>query len=450
MKITLTDWIKFKNTLSAISTKASDELVEWLQERGGYTNVDRDELTSYAYALATKYGEASASLTAEMYDEVAELSGIRVPSAEVAETVSYGEIAKAINGITKIFTTDSNVASVVGRYVKRTAEDTTLNNAERDGAQFAWVPSGDTCAFCITLASRGWQYMSKQARKNGHASHIHANCDCTYAIRFDNKTEVEGYDPQVYKDMYYGAEGNTPQERINSMRRELYQQNKDKINEQKRINYAEKKANYMKKNSETVWSSKSKLITEEQYNELSEFASSKGIVLDQSFKSFDGDVSLVQDFVTTMETNLSDKTYMRNKDIKLSVSYTMNDEDYAKTEGSNVIINGFAYRDRSLLKTDYQNKVETKWFTQNSTYLDIATHESGHVIVYMNQLKYSGVYESVFGLNKVATTETVISHISEYAMETEKELISESYVCYKNGSTDEYVLKVLQYCGIVK
>lgn len=237
MNISLTDWIKFKNTLSAISTKASDELVDWLQKRGGYLNVDMDELISYAYALATKYGEASASLTAEMYDEIAELSGVIVPSAEVAETVSFSEIAKAINGVTKKTTTDSNVASVVGRYVKRTAEDTTLNNAERDGAQFAWVPSGDTCAFCITLASRGWQYMSKKARKNGHASHIHANCDCTYAIRFDDKTEIEGYDPQVYKDMYYGAEGNTPQERINSMRRIQYQSNKENINEQKRKNY---------------------------------------------------------------------------------------------------------------------------------------------------------------------------------------------------------------------
>lgn len=251
MNISLTDWIKFKNTLSAISTKASDELVDWLQERGGYLNVDKDELISYAYALATKYGEASASLTAEMYDEIAELSGVIVPSAEVAETVSFSEIAKAINGVTKKTTTDSNVASVVGRYVKRTAEDTTLNNAERDGAQFAWVPSGDTCAFCITLASRGWQYMSKKARKNGHASHIHANCDCTYAIRFDDKTEIEGYDPQVYKDMYYGAEGNTPQERINSMRRDLYQENKDKINAQKRIAYEERnrKLNYGKSES---------------------------------------------------------------------------------------------------------------------------------------------------------------------------------------------------------
>lgn len=27
-----------------------------------------------------------------------------------------------------------------------------LKNALRDGAEFAWVSNGDTCAFCMTLA----------------------------------------------------------------------------------------------------------------------------------------------------------------------------------------------------------------------------------------------------------------------------------------------------------
>ena len=240
MEISLSDWMKYKNKLSAISTKASDELVAWLQTKGGYQSVDKEDLISYAYSLATKYGEATASLSAQMYDEVAEASGATVPSAEVANTVSYSEMTKAINGVTKTQTTNKNIGNVVSRYTKRAAEDTTLNNAERDGAQFAWVPMGDTCVFCLTLASRGWQYMSKSARKNGHASHIHANCDCTYAVRFSEDDDVEGYDPKVYQNMYYSAEGSTPSEKINSMRRIQYQANKDKINAQKRANYAEK------------------------------------------------------------------------------------------------------------------------------------------------------------------------------------------------------------------
>lgn len=239
MDVSQADWIKYKDELAAISEKAAQNLETWLTWKGGYQNVSKKDLIDMAYALATRYGEATASLAAEMYDETAALSGVSVPSAEVADTASYGEIAKAINGVTKTVTTDSNLGNVVARYVKRAGADTTLKNVERDGAQFAWIPAGDTCAFCLTLASNGWQYQSKNAMKNGHASHIHANCDCTYAVRFDNKTNVKGYNPEKYREMYYNAEGKTPQERINSMRRIHYQENRDKILAQKKANRKE-------------------------------------------------------------------------------------------------------------------------------------------------------------------------------------------------------------------
>lgn len=133
------------------------------------------------------------------------------------------------------------VSGSIGRLVKRTGQDTLLTNALRDGAQFAWVPNGDTCAFCLTLASRGWQKMSKKALKNGHAEHIHSNCDCTYAVRFDNRTQIPGYDPDAYKQMYDSAEGRSPTEKVNSIRRIKYQENKDRINAQKRAAYMERK-----------------------------------------------------------------------------------------------------------------------------------------------------------------------------------------------------------------
>ncbi|MCD7838053.1 MAG: hypothetical protein LUG65_04000, partial [Clostridiales bacterium] len=111
------------------------------------------------------------------------------------------------------------VPSTVGRLVKQVGADTTLKNAQRDGAQFAWVPHGDSCAFCLMLASRGWQYMSKKALRNSHAEHIHANCDCQYAVRFDGKSTVEGYDPDKYRKIYDFANGNDSTEKINSIRR---------------------------------------------------------------------------------------------------------------------------------------------------------------------------------------------------------------------------------------
>jgi hypothetical protein len=157
-----------------------------------------------------------------------------------APTAKYGEVAKAVYG-TKLQSSDPNVmANAIGRMVKLAGVDTMQQNALRDGAEWAWIPSGDTCAFCLTLASRGWQRASKEAIKNGHAEHVHANCDCTYAIRFSSDLNVEGYDPDEYKTLYDSKSG-TPEEKINAMRRQFYAENKEIINEQKRSAYEKRK-----------------------------------------------------------------------------------------------------------------------------------------------------------------------------------------------------------------
>ena len=235
--IQLKDWINFKDRLAALSKTAANKMSEFVSRNGGYANMDVNIIIDYAVALINKYGDGAGALSALMYDAIAELSNKILPPAEVAEAPTYNEIAKAIQGAAKTSVNENYIGAVVGRLVKQVGADTTMQNALRDGAQFAWIPSGDTCAFCITLASRGWQYASKNAIKNGHAEHIHANCDCTYAIRFDNETNVEGYNPQKYESMYYGADGNTPKQRINAMRREFYEDNKEKIKAQKRSAY---------------------------------------------------------------------------------------------------------------------------------------------------------------------------------------------------------------------
>ena len=241
MYISSKDWKNYIDKLSALDKKAGQMMKEWIWQNGFS---DTDALIDYAYAVATKYGEGSAALSAAMYDAVAEVEGKFYDPAEVAPTPTRNEVAKTVNGVKKWSQNPDSMANAVSRLVKRTGADTTLRNAQRDGAEFAWVPNGDTCAFCITLASRGWQKISAKTFRNGHAEHIHANCDCTYAVRFDGQSGVKGYDPQKYEDMYYGADGDTPQERINAIRRMKYQENKDRINAQKRAAEAKRGKGY--------------------------------------------------------------------------------------------------------------------------------------------------------------------------------------------------------------
>ena len=232
MQITANAWNEYITRLSRLNQKAGQLMREYI---GSHGTESTDDLIAYAYGLVTKYGEGSAELACQMYDALAEAANAGVPAAEPAEPADYGEVARMVNATKN--QNPANLPNGVSRLVKRAGADTTLKNAVRDGAEWAWVPHGDTCPFCITLASNGWQKASSKVLKGGHADHIHANCDCEFAIRFDYNATVAGYDPDKYLKQYRDAGGD-----INKMRRVNYAANKERINAQKRAAYAVKNA----------------------------------------------------------------------------------------------------------------------------------------------------------------------------------------------------------------
>ena len=230
MKLTQAAWDDYISRLSQLNQKAGQLMREYMD---GHPEADTDALIRYAYALVTKYGEGSAELACQMYDALAEAQGVTLPAAEPAPTATYGEVTGMVKA-----TQDSpaNLQSGVSRMVKQAGADTTAHNAIRDGAEWAWVPHGDACPFCRMLASNGWQRASKNLLKKGHAQHIHANCDCEFAVRFSREFDVSGYDPEAYLRQYRDAGSD-----VNAMRRIDYAARKDAINAQKRAAYAARK-----------------------------------------------------------------------------------------------------------------------------------------------------------------------------------------------------------------
>lgn len=232
MRITATAWAAYTQQLAKLNKKAGQLMADYIAAHG---TRDTDALIAYAHALVTKYGEGSAELACQMYDALAAAARAVVPAAEPAQTAAYSEVARMVQA-TKVSL--PQIQQGVSRLVKRAGADTTLKNALRDGAEWAWVPQGDTCAFCLTLASRGWQKASQAAIKGGHAEHIHANCDCEYAIRFDGRSTVAGYDPDKYLRQYRAAGSD-----VNALRRVNYAKNRERINAQKRAAYALRQKN---------------------------------------------------------------------------------------------------------------------------------------------------------------------------------------------------------------
>lgn len=248
-KISQLSWRRYVNALRKISDKMSGEIERWimtyavdengkiLPDIGSVRDADDRSFIDYCYLMTREYSTYEAALSAQMYDALAALDGAIVPSAEMASLATYHDVAKTVNGVLKTSQNVKEMTGAVTRLAKKASCDTMLQNAYRDRAEFAWIPSGDTCAFCMALASNGWVNVSRRRIKQGypHAEHIHSNCDCTYAIRFSRDTVVEGYEPEKYQAVFDKAEEIAEDEGYETGR---WNMSKDNLNAVRRMQYA--------------------------------------------------------------------------------------------------------------------------------------------------------------------------------------------------------------------
>lgn len=237
MQIPKKVWKRYSDGLAKVSNEAKALIIRYIESHDVDGEEGRDALIRYAYGISTKYGEAAAAYACQMYDTITELEKSSAPPSEPAETATYSEVAKAVNGTLKYALVGQMVGTAVGRLVKMAGQDTTLKNAIRDRAYFAWIPEGDTCVFCLMIAAEGWKRATTAALSGGHADHIHGNCNCSYAIRHDSDTQYASYKPEEYQDIMDDAEGRTEKDKLNYLRRQNYAENKEEINEQKRMTY---------------------------------------------------------------------------------------------------------------------------------------------------------------------------------------------------------------------
>lgn len=237
MTISKEIWKKYIDGLDTIDAAVKEKVIIYINSHDVSSEDGRRAFIEYCYRLSIKYGEAAAEYACRFYDEVADLEGLYLDPAEPSEPPSYDEVGKAVNGTMKMVMYSTVVPAAIGRLVKRTGQDTTLKNAIRDKAYYAWIPSGDTCAFCLAIAAEGWKKATAKALAGGHADHIHGNCNCAYSIKHEKSTSYDSYDPDEYKEMFADAKGDTKEEKLNSIRRIEYDKNSAKIRAQKRAVY---------------------------------------------------------------------------------------------------------------------------------------------------------------------------------------------------------------------
>lgn len=233
-------WQRYVEKLAAVNATASRLMVEYVEK---YGTDDRDALIRYAFAVSQRYGTAAAELACQMFDYTAKLNGLSIADAEPADLSTYEETAIAVNGSLK---NNKKVWDAISILVKLAAVNTTLKNGTKYGAKFAWIPFGETCPYCLMIAAKGWQ-TSNDIAPNGHAEHIHGNCNCTFSVSWDEgTTSVEGYEPNtIASDFLDAAEGADADTRlslgnksmINAYRRVLDGRRREEINQRAREAY---------------------------------------------------------------------------------------------------------------------------------------------------------------------------------------------------------------------
>ena len=182
-------------------------LKSWEREGSG----DIAALRERAYetietALGYYADTCAAARAAEYYDAVRASQGFPGKYQAVAESMRDPDatlgavryfIGKVVDGTPEAFVSMCLVR--VDEEIRRAANRCVAHNVSKDPAKpwYARVPRGETCGFCLMLASFGFY-----AKTEGAAGHAHDGCDCRIVPGFPGETKVRGYDPDGMYERY--------------------------------------------------------------------------------------------------------------------------------------------------------------------------------------------------------------------------------------------------------
>lgn len=187
----------------------------WATLDTGNAMAVREALEDLLPDLVLAYGELSATVAADWYDEMRAQAGApgRYTALLAPPFAAEAVRANARWAIGPLFSADPDPDAALGRLesesdrmVLQPGRDTRTLSAKRDPAKprFARVPtSPKPCAFCTALASRGPVYWSQEAA--GGTSDFHSSCNCEVVQVYDGQGLPEGYEPDALYQSYADA-----------------------------------------------------------------------------------------------------------------------------------------------------------------------------------------------------------------------------------------------------
>lgn len=190
--------------MDAASMEMRATLDAWWPEGTDIT----DEIVEEVCDLVEAYASDAASYAADYFLQATGQQSELTPADVYDREWTRKEIrsAEAESGGARSFVRD-RLVDHVSRMINRASGDYVVRSARRPakggggGVRFARVPGGgETCAFCLMLASRGFVYWSRETA--GEFDHYHAHCRCVVVASGERHPALDGYDPDGLYDRY--------------------------------------------------------------------------------------------------------------------------------------------------------------------------------------------------------------------------------------------------------
>lgn len=183
-----------------IARRARAELAGWW-ELLDKTDLDRlrSEVEEFFPTLIREYGRVGEAVAADWYESVyRERASIArdVSNEQMARARARWAIGQSWNG--NHAQSLATLQVVADEMVRQFGRDAIKESAKSNKRMFARIPVGETCAWCLMLASRGFAYHS--AEDAGKMSKFHGDCDCE--IIPDDGRVPAGYDVEALYEQY--------------------------------------------------------------------------------------------------------------------------------------------------------------------------------------------------------------------------------------------------------
>lgn len=206
----------FQEAVAALEASADAEVYFALQQLDLTTDEGWELAELLLQSLLPSYGTMAHALGSRFYElcrgEPAGMAYDHAQALTAASEIVGSARAKVAEG--RVVDPAQAVAARAGQHVQSANREAVLDGIRSEHQRhhgrkvgYARVPRPDcSCAFCITMAGRGFTYWTEATAGGGDpANCFHDNCRCTVVPMDASDTLIEGYDETEYEAMYEAA-----------------------------------------------------------------------------------------------------------------------------------------------------------------------------------------------------------------------------------------------------